>query len=112
MIAVLLGPILGRQWLMRDGTVGRPVFSPLYAKGMMLAIQASSTMPQAITLARELNSAARQWVRSYPNSSDITRFRNDWMVARNILPLQVRLVVEQALYGDGLKDLVTGFKPL
>lgn len=94
------------------GEAELPKFSPLWATTTFNQIKIAPTMQQALSLARGLNASAYFWIRSY--GDDYVKFRLDWMVARNYLPLQVRLSVEQVLWGQGepWKRLITGFKAI
>jgi hypothetical protein len=87
-------------------------FSPLVAKLSMKAIQNAPTMEGALRRARTLRVLAWNWVKEY--EGDYGAFRSDWLVARMLLPLQCRLLVEQVLYdmGPPWTKAVTGFNPM
>lgn len=102
----------GGLWL--DNRIKRGgSFSPALAWAIVFLIQHSITMDQALEFAKTLRASAYKWVRSYDGNPAI--FKHDWLVARNLLPLQARLFVEQVLYDYGkgqYRYLVTGFKPI
>jgi hypothetical protein len=87
-------------------------FSPLMAKLLWKTISNAPSMEGALERARILWSAAYYWIQEY--ADDYPLFKTDWMVLRNSLPLQARLVVEQQLWnlGEPWKRLVTGFNAI
>lgn len=92
--------------------VGETQFSPLMAKLMWGGISSAPTMSGALERSRILYAKAYRWVHTYEGRFDT--FKNDWLVLRNSLPLQARLVVEQILSKEGppWRSLVTGFRAI
>ena len=60
---------------------------------------------------RELAGSVRRVLGSYDGPS---AFQKDWKWARLLVPLQLRLLVEQVLWdkGEGWRKLITGFGPI
>lgn len=85
---------------------------PAKMKMMTEQIQHSQSWPAALAIARGVRKEARKFIDSYGGNDG--RFTIDWMVLRNHVPLQVRLMVEQELWrmGEPWKGLVTGFRPI
>lgn len=65
----------------------------------------------AATVGRGLANGIRDTLNSY---SGPKAFEQDWKWARLVVPLQIRLMVEQVLWDrrGGWRDLVSGFKPV
>lgn len=86
--------------------------SPLWTHQQYKALQKAKSMDDAIKIARAIYAEAYRWVQSYEN--DFIRFKYDWKVVRQALPLQVRLTVEQVLWNEGppWRSLCSGFLPV
>lgn len=65
----------------------------------------------AVALGRSLADSVRDAVEEY---DDPRVFEKDWKYARLVVPLQIRLLIEQILWDKrgGWRDLVTGFNPV
>lgn len=88
-------------------------FSPVMARIWMEQAAKSLSMSDALKILKELQNSARKWVDSY-GEQGFAEFRYVWRDARNLVPLQTRLMVEQIVWDKGAhwKGLVSGFKPL
>lgn len=102
-----LTDVLRGAYVIKEGSH----FSPVMARLVMESISNASSMQSALKQARILRVRAHQWVSEY--EGDYPGFRLDWLVARMLVPLQVRLLVEQILYekGEPWSKLCSGFSP-
>lgn len=70
--------------------------------------------------AKEVYQIVRKWIVSYrdnfpmANQQGFQVFRVDWRIFRHTIPLQMRLIIEQALFdlGNPWRSLCSGFSPL
>lgn len=88
---------------------GPPDVSPYVLNKVMDQASKAPTMSLALRLSRWVFNECVRWMDTY---GSFERFKNDWKILRNVVGLQVRLLVEQACWdkGEPWRQLNTGFK--